>query len=221
MAETRMGVSSVVARQAAKPARRAPKTSQMERTVAAVLDATLVLLSEVGYRQLTIGLVSERSGVARSTIYRYWKNIPDLAIAAFDFALGPRAPAPDTGDVRRDLLTIYERFSAALKRSLWGRALPSLIEASRNEPAFAGLLPRLADQRREGSRRRLLKAIEQGELRPDADPEWILDTLTGLLYFRLLVSGTDLREPGMIDWAVDSVLSQVTTGKPASALAAD
>lgn len=183
--------------------------------MAAVLDATLVLLSEVGYRQLTIGLVSERSGVARSTIYRYWKNIPELAIAAFDFALGPRSPAPDTGDVRRDLITIYEWLAAALRRSIWGKALPSLIEAARNEPAFAGLLPRLADQRREGSRKRLVKAIEQGELRPDANPEWILDMLTGLLYYRLLVTGGDLREPGMIDWAVDSVLSLIATDKPA------
>lgn len=186
----------------------------MERTVAAVLNATLVLLSEVGYRQLTIGMVSERSGVARSTIYRYWKNIPDLAIASFDFALGPRSPAPDTGDLRRDLITIYEWLATALRRSIWGKALPSLIEATRNEPAFAGLLPRLADQRREGSRKRLVKAIEQGELRPDANLEWILDMLTGLLYHRLLVTGGDLREPGMIDWAVDSVLSLVGTDEP-------
>ncbi len=199
-----------------QPVRRAPKIAQIERTTSAVLEAAIELLSEVGYRRLTIDLVSQRSGVARSTIYRHWSNIPDLAIAAFDMALGPNPPLPDTGDIRSDLLAAYTRLSKILKRSIWGKAMPSLIEATHNDPKFKGLLPKLVDRRREASRVMLLRAKDRGELNTDANIDWILDALSGMLYHRLLVTGGSLQNPKMIEWAVDSVLSQVTPIAPKS-----
>lgn len=197
------------ARSNPQPVRRAPKVAQIERTTSAVLEAAIELLSEVGYRRLTIDLVSQRSGVARSTIYRHWSNIPDLAIAAFDMALGPNPPLPDTGDIRSDLLATYTRLSKILKRSIWGKAMPSLIEATHNDPNFKGLLPKLVDRRREASRIMLQRAKDRGEIAEDADTDWILDALSGMLYHRLLVTGGSLRNQKMIEWAVDSVLSQV------------
>lgn len=190
-------------------AKRAPKAAQIERTTNAVLEATIDLLSEVGYRRLTIDLVSQRSGVARSTIYRYWKHVPELAIAAFDQALGPNPPMPDTGDIRSDLIANYTRLARILKRSIWGKAMPSLIEATHNDPNFKGLLPKLVDRRRGAAREMIERARERGEITKHANADWILDALSGMLYHRLLVTGGKLRDPKMIEWAVDSVLSQI------------
>ena len=176
--------------------------------MSAVLDATIDLLSEVGYRRLTLELVSQRCGVARSTIYRYWRNVPDLALAAFDAALGPNPPVPDLGDVRSDLIFSYDRLSKILRRSIWGKAMPALVEATHNDPNFEGLLPKLVERRRESTRIIIERAIERGELCKDVSADWILDMLSGLLYHRLLITGADMGEAGLIEWAVDSILSQ-------------
>lgn len=172
------------------------------------MEATVDLLSEVGYRRLTFELVSQRSGVARSTIYRYWRNVPDLALAAFDEALGPNPDVPDLGDVRTDLIFSYDRLSKILKRSIWGKAMPALIEATHNDPNFEGLLPKMVERRRKSTREIIDRAVERGEIRPDISADWLLDMLSGLLYHRLLVTGADMREAGLIEWAVDSVLSR-------------
>ena len=171
------------------------------------MQAVTELLGEVGYRQVTIDQIAERSGVGRATIYRRWKNVPTLAIAAFEAALGEGLPAPDHGDVRTDLVHLYRRFARILGGSLWGRMLPSLIEANKNDPAFDGMLARLDQERRTNSLTILQRALERGELLADTNIDWVIDALSGPLYYRFLISGGTLTDPGMVEWMVDGVLS--------------
>lgn len=187
--------------------RRAPKTEQIKRTMDTVMEATMELLSEIGYRSLTIGLISERSGVARSTIYRHWNNIPELTIQAFDSAIGPNLEFKEKGDIRKDLLTLYRGIGKSLSRSVWGRALPALIEASHNDPKFHGLINKLADERRQAARDMLNRAKARGELKPQANIEWMLDSISGPLYHRLLITGKSMVETGFIATLVETVLA--------------
>jgi AcrR family transcriptional regulator len=192
-----------------KARKRAPKLAQINRSIGAVLDATAELLAEVGYRPLTIELISTRSGVARSTIYRQWNNVAELAIDAFDHALGPNPPPPDTGNLRDDLIVLYKRFAKILQRRIWRTIMPSLIEASQADARFGGLLNSIVNTRRETERNLFTRAIARGEIRSDSKVEWALDALTGAYYHRLLMTGTNLREDGMAEWLVDSMLSQL------------
>lgn len=187
--------------------KRARKTTQMMRTKQAVLDTVVELLSEIGYRAITIEIISQRCGVARSTIYRHWKNIPELTIDAFDSAIGDTPEFPEQGDVRSNLVFLYRQFGKSLSRSIWGRVLPSLIEASHNDPKFENYLSSMANVRRQNAREMLQRAKSKGELKPETNVEWMLDTLSGALYHRLLITGTALDEPGLVDWLIDSVLS--------------
>ncbi|MEM9571354.1 MAG: TetR/AcrR family transcriptional regulator [Pseudomonadota bacterium] len=197
-------------------AQRAPKHGQIDRTINKVLKTTSSLLRKHGYRQLTIDMVANESGVARSTLYRHWSNVAELTIAAFDAALGPNPPPPNLGDLRSDLVFAYTRFHSILKRSLWGSVMPSLIEASKTDPRFAGLLERLVDERRATGRLLFTRAIEQGEIHPDSKIEWAIDALTGAYYHRLLMTGAPLDEDGMVEWLVDAVLHQMLVEKPAT-----
>ena len=195
---------------------RAPKEGQLQRTEALVMTAVTELLSEVGYRQVSVDLIAERSGVGRATIYRRWKNVPTLAVAAFEAALGPDLPAPDHGDVRTDLVHLYRRFRKILLGSHWGELLPSLIEANKNDPAFSGMLERLDRGRRTNSMAILKRAQARGELRKDANLEWMVDALSGLFFYRFLITGGKLGERGLVEWIVDSILSGTTTGDAGS-----
>lgn len=66
---------------------------RVARTRSRVLGAAWELLDEVGFDGVTVELVSERSGVARSTMYRHWRTMPELLRDAFAAQAGSR-PGP-------------------------------------------------------------------------------------------------------------------------------
>ena len=62
-----------------------------ERSKQAILDATRELLAEEGgVRALTIEAVAARSGVAKTTIYRRWRDKWELALDAVMIDMVPR-----------------------------------------------------------------------------------------------------------------------------------
>jgi len=193
--------------QAATTHKRAPKVSQINRTTRSVMEATVELLGEVGYRTLTIDLISKRSGVTRSTIYRHWNNVQELTREAFDVAIGPNPEVEETGDIRRDLLTMSLHLANSLGGSVWGGALPALIEASHNDSKFSGLVGQMAEARRRNTCVMLQRAIDRGELKEDAQVDWMIDAIAGPLYHRLLISGKSVTDPKFVAALVDGVLA--------------
>jgi AcrR family transcriptional regulator len=71
----------------------------------AVLRATLALLVEVGYTKLTVEGIAERSGVPKSTIYRWWKNKAYIVYEALAIMEPPAWRAP-TGNFADDLTAV-------------------------------------------------------------------------------------------------------------------
>ena len=80
---------------------------RIERTRRVVLDATITLLIEGGYRTVTMEAVAAASGVAKSTIYRHWSNRDTLISDAFH-ALKPPIPVSPEGDVRSKVTVLLE-----------------------------------------------------------------------------------------------------------------
>lgn len=164
---------------------------RVERSRAAVLDAAVDVLLEGGVPAVTVEAIVERSGVARSTIYRHWATRKDLLAAALDQLMpGPVAPPPD-GPLRERLLTLLELHVAHLTNAPWAAAIPTLLEATSRDPELAGVRERLRDQHRGPVRRTLAQAVTDGELPPDTDVEEAISQLAGPIFFRHLIS----REP--------------------------
>jgi AcrR family transcriptional regulator len=55
---------------------------------ARLLDATVSVVSELGYKQMTVRRVSGRAGVSNKTFYDLFENREDCFLAAFDQAVG-------------------------------------------------------------------------------------------------------------------------------------
>ena len=90
----------------------------------ALLSAALAELMENGYAGFTIERVAERAATSRHVIYRRWRNREELVVAALRRdAERDRAPIPDTGSLRDDVL---ELMRAANKRRLGAVALYSV-----------------------------------------------------------------------------------------------
>lgn len=102
----------------------------------AVLDTTAALFAERGYDRLTIEGIAAEAGVAKQTIYRWWKSKSELvAECLFEGRLLPFGLVPpDTGDIRNDLtvwLDALFRFTDAPENGGLVRSL--VIVAAENE----------------------------------------------------------------------------------------
>jgi AcrR family transcriptional regulator len=85
-----------------------PTDPRVERSREAVLDAGVELLLEGGLHAVTVEAIVERSGVARSTVYRHWHSRNDLIVDTVNRVM---PPAPDVlfeGTLRERLRTLVE-----------------------------------------------------------------------------------------------------------------
>src|SRR4051794_4476323 len=74
-----------------------------ERVRHAVIAATHTLLNDVGYEGLSIEQVAEKAGVAKSTVYRRWRDTAGLLMELLDEFAAVEIPFADTGTVDEDL----------------------------------------------------------------------------------------------------------------------
>jgi len=152
-----------------------------------MIAATLNLLAERGISATTIEAVAERSGVAKTTIYRQWDGQPELVLDAIGTTLHTPTD-PDTGTLRGDLLDLLGGLADVLNTSPAAGLMPALIDAAERDPAFAALHHREAAGRHQVVLTAIARGIDRGELTPGADPAEILDMVTGPVFYRRLVS---------------------------------
>lgn len=189
-----------------------PRSARAHR---AVVDATLELLAANGFRGLTIEAVAERSGVARTTIYRWWPSKEALLLETL-ITLRQQAPVPDTGRIRDDAVAHLQGHIEAFKDSRTAPILAdALAEALRSPDLGNALRGGLAVQR-EPFRQVLERAVEGGELPADIDYELAIDLLIGPIVNRALVSGGPL-EPALAERVVDVVLEGLRARRVSSA----
>lgn len=159
---------------------------RVARSRARVLAGTVDLLLERGIASTTIEAVTERTGVAKSTIYRQWPDQPALVLAAFA-SIVQVPPTPDTGSLRTDLLELLEGLAIALGGPA-ARLMPALIDAADRDPRFAALHRHEASTRHGPVLHVIQRGIDRGELPADTDPRDVLDLLSGPLFYRRWVS---------------------------------
>ena len=77
-----------------------PRSTAAEQ---AILQATRELLVEAGVQGLTIQGVAARAGVAKTTIYRRWRDKDELALAVVLDMVEQVVELPELGDTRAEL----------------------------------------------------------------------------------------------------------------------
>ncbi|HUJ67002.1 MAG TPA: TetR/AcrR family transcriptional regulator, partial [Acidimicrobiales bacterium] len=172
----------------------------------AILDATLQVLLDKGYKGLTIDGVAAKTGIGRPTIYRRWPSKPALVIAALAQSVG-LSPTPDTGALRSDLLA-FQRQQVRLmdspesRRTTAGLVADLVADPELGEVYFRDYIA----PRRESMKQALQRAVNRGELRADADFDLIYDMLLGPLFMRSVVRGEALGLD-MVERTVEVVLT--------------
>lgn len=151
-----------------------------------VLQAAQGLLLEQGMEACTVDAVAQRSGVAKSTIYRHFANSHEMLIAALDGIIEP-LPTPNTGSLRADLLQLFtDRLHLAADPNLRLVVL-NLLSATASDPELARIHDALKEQRAQPVRTVVELAIGRGELSRSVDPDLATDLIEGPLFLHVFV----------------------------------
>ncbi|MBU2664630.1 TetR/AcrR family transcriptional regulator [Actinoplanes bogorensis] len=156
----------------------------------AVLQAADDLVAEIGYARVTIEGIAGRAGVAKQTIYRWWRSKTDILVDAFVADAVQELTLPDTGSFGTDLRAHLEELVRFLEVSDAGAVFRALVGQAQHDPGLAlrlrsEILPLL----RARDRVPFERAVTRGELPADADIDLLVDRAVGPIHYRVLVTG--------------------------------
>lgn len=143
---------------------------RIARTRQHAMQAALELFAESGIQACTLENVAERSGISRSTLYRHWEEKSQLLKDALRSQIIERV-APDTGNLRDDMLTAMLELGHALEHTTWGAMVAQLMAAAAVDPDVAEIQKAAADYHTAIDIGIITRAIERGELAENLDPE--------------------------------------------------
>ena len=185
---------------------RPPGRPRCDATRKAVLDAAYDLLAENGLRRFTIEAVAARSGVARTTIYRWWPTKGILAIEGFKAAIAADLEIVPSASVVADMQKLLRAF-ARLLRGKPGRIIRCIIAEGQSDPeTIEAFFSGFVTPRRAEGRAVIQHGIASGELRADVDTDMVLYNLFSPVYMRMLLN------EGLDDAWVDRLSSFVLNG---------
>lgn len=140
-----------------------------ERITAAALD----LLRRKGPRDVTIEAVAAASGVAKTTIYRRYRDRDEMLTAALASTTAP-IPPTQTSELLPILVWVAERSRAAIDDGIGVGGIAAVLTDA--DPAFTALIRSLLAEHR----RNLADVLRASPgLRDDLDVETVLDAIVG------------------------------------------
>ncbi len=147
----------------------------------AILAATLEILDEARFKDLTVEAVAARAGAAKTAVYRRLPSKVPLVVEALTRSQ-PVLAAPDTGDLRTDMMALGKKTAVGGQRSI-ERLLPVVT-------AYLGvdddLMALVRDRFFQPRLQALQTIVARGEIRADADVGLAFDLLFGPLAYRWL-----------------------------------
>ena len=103
------------------------------RTRARWFEAKLELAAESGLHACTFDAVSERSGIALTTLDRHWSNQTNLVMEALESQDVEEQVAHDTRGLRDNMLVYLLGLGREMEYSTLGAMVPQLVAAASTE----------------------------------------------------------------------------------------
>jgi AcrR family transcriptional regulator len=141
---------------------------RVARSRAAVLDAGVELLVECGPNAVTVDAIVQRSGVAKTTIYRHWGSREDLVVDVIREVVKPTPALRADLPFEEALRTLMRASCAQAADDRLRRAFPALLLAkAQSQPALERLRDETQDDHHSRLEEILRRGVAEGHLRPD------------------------------------------------------
>lgn len=204
-----MGTTPIPAA-AGEAAHRGQPRRRGEELYAAIFEATLAELAEVGYSRLAMERIAARAGAGKASLYRRWPSRAELVIAALRHHYGGPEPAPDTGNLRDDVLTLL-RLGTARLNGIFGVAVRGLMAETLTDPdRTASLRANMFTTRNRLMREVLERAAARGDISPAAVTPQLIELAPALVDHHFLMHGAPIPDE-VLTGIVDNVLLPLLT----------
>jgi AcrR family transcriptional regulator len=151
----------------------------------AVLRATTELMLEMDLRAVTVDRISQRSGVTKATIYKWWPNKSAVAIDAFLGSMMHEAPDPNTGSAREDFRQML-RGMMHFYTGPYGRIYAQFVGEAQFDPTIRDRIREVLINQRRGVAKVIWdRGVARGELDPNVDPLVALDLIFSPAVYRM------------------------------------
>ncbi|MGN9840520.1 TetR/AcrR family transcriptional regulator [Nonomuraea sp. H19] len=176
----------------------------------AILDATMELLSEVGYDRMSVDQIAKRARASKATIYRRWAGKPELVVDVICRRFDMDAPpGQDTGSLRGDLASIFAGLCEAVERK--HTVVIGLSSTLVSNQELARTLRAHMPTKNLGDVRALVeRAVERGELGAPVDAARLFAVAEALVWHRMIFTGPPFGAEFVAE-SVDGVLMPVVT----------
>jgi AcrR family transcriptional regulator len=199
------------------PSREAPLVRGRPRDAGrdtAIIDATMCVLTELGYEQMSVEAVAARAEVAKTTIYRRYPSKAALVMAAVERRAAAIPPTVKSGDLRERLLVVVTWLAGEISGQQAG-LLGALFSAMRTDPDLAAEM-RLILRRDEDAMAKALfgRPAERSEqLEPNAS-ELFAEVAPAVILHRLAVGQSCGNR--FLEHLVDDILLPLVQRRPAT-----
>ncbi|AOP48223.1 TetR/AcrR family transcriptional regulator [Streptomyces lydicus] len=187
------------------------RRSSGPRKAQEIFDATLDLLAAKGYEGLTVEGVAQRSGVNKTTLYRWWPSKGALLGAALTGTRRLSLEPPDTGSLQGDLESLLQTVVTLLTVPPGSDIAVPALGAATQSPELAVHVREFFADRLAREQPLFERATARGELPSDADPMLLVDLLAGAAWLRVVLRQLPVEED-FVSRAVRTVLKGAATG---------
>ncbi len=172
-----------------------------EATRQKIMTATAALIQDRGVPAVTIEAVAARASVGKPTIYRYWSNAHELAMAALIEAV-PEAKQVGSDDPIEALRSLLYSVSSTFNDPAGRHVALALASADASSEIAKAFRSHFIQSRRTEAEALIRQAIETSQLAADMPVDLTLDMMFGAVLYRLLMGHAKIDETLM-----DSLLS--------------
>lgn len=158
---------------------------------------------ERGVHAVSVDAIAERSGVAKTTIYRHWPT-REAVIAAAWTSIIPTEETSHRGTVHEQVGALALAFAKRIGNRPMSVLLPDLLAAAERDPAMRDLYEAVLRARRRSLHDAVVAGVASGSLPPGTDPDLVVSLVLGPIAYQQLV----LRQP-VDEHFVDRVVSTV------------
>ncbi len=179
-----------------------PRQPEVDQRIAA---ATLDLIREDGPSAVNVTTVAARSGVAKTTIYRRFRNREELLRASLDSVTDQEAP-PDDLSVPDKVRWVLARVGAVLSRGVGLGGVAAVLND--NDPEFTRALRRALNDSLGRIEDQVTADVAAGRLAPGLDPDIVVNLIVGAYLAEVLRHGRE--RPEWLERTADLLLVALT-----------
>jgi AcrR family transcriptional regulator len=152
----------------------------MDPTQETILRATLALLEQRGYPNVTTDLIASEAQVSKATLYRYWRTKQQLVVDAMRLHMNA-LEVPDLGSFPDEVRWVLELRLDLYRQPKILRLVGGLVGAATTDPQLKAIFSEWVEQLSRAIRQIVQRGIARGDVRPEVDLYAVETLIAGVI----------------------------------------